>query len=361
MIIQSGNVGMSAKRSYYSHSYSNQSLQVWGKGSALISPTLAGITTATDKQKNASQSSSAKHAIYGDGNNSNDFFTELQNRYKPSQKVSRPLRTGSSDSLKDLQKIRQRTLSYILDLLFSKERRWDYSSAQNLPSDSTENNFGGQYTAEFYYEENENVSFSTEGMVKTSDGKEISFQLDLTLSRSFVQYSREAIDFGAPRMMDPLVINLDSPSANVSDQKFYFDLDGDGHEESISSLGAGSGFLALDKNGDGIINDGSELFGTKSGNGFEDLSAFDLDKNGWIDEADDIFDKLLVWTKDENGNDKLIDLKKAGVGAIYLGAADTQFSLNDTGNRTNALIQKSGIFLYESGRSGTIQQVDLAT
>lgn len=361
MIIQSGNVGMSAKRNYFSRSYSNQSLQVWGKGSALISPTLAGITTATDNQKTASQKSSAKHNIYGEGGGGNDFFTELQNRFKPDQKVNRISRAQAPDSLKDLQKIRQHTLNYIWDLLFSKDRRWDYNSAQNIQGEGSENSFGGQYRAEFYYEENETASFSTEGVVKTSDGREINFNLELTMSRSFVQYSSEAIDFGAPRMMDPLVINLDSPSATVSDQKFYFDLDCDGEKESISSLGAGSGFLALDKNGDGTINDGNELFGTKSGNGFEDLAAYDLDKNGWIDEADDIFDKLLVWTKDENGTDKLIDLKKAGVGAIYLGSADTKFSLNDASNKTNAMIQKSGIFLYENGRSGTMQQLDLAT
>jgi hypothetical protein len=38
----------------------------------------------------------------------------------------------------------------------------------------------------------------------------------------------------------------------------------------------------------------------------------------------------MVWTKDEKGNDYLIDLKKADVGVIYLGNADTQFSLKIT-------------------------------
>ena len=68
-----------------------------------------------------------------------------------------------------------------------------------------------------------------------------------------------------------------------------------------------------------MINDGNELFGTKSGDGFKDLAKYDKDRNGWIDEADDIFDDLRIWTKDEQGNDKLLTLKEAGVGAIYLG------------------------------------------
>ena len=162
-------------------------------------------------------------------------------------------------------------------------------------------------------------------------------------------------------LTDPLVINLESNSASVTDQKFFFDLDSDGKEEQISQLGAGSGFLAYDKNGDGIVNDGSELFGTKSGDGFADLADYDEDGNGWIDENDDIFQKLKVWTKDAEGNDKLLDLKEANVGAIYLGSADTQMHLNDAyTNQTNAVIRKTGVFLRESGEVGTIQHVDLA-
>ena len=54
-------------------------------------------------------------------------------------------------------------------------------------------------------------------------------------------------------------------------------------------LGSGSGFLALDKNGNGKIDDGSELFGTKSGDGFADLAEYDSDGNGWIDEKGRVY------------------------------------------------------------------------
>lgn len=159
---------------------------------------------------------------------------------------------------------------------------------------------------------------------------------------------------------DPLMINLDTDIGSVSDQKFYFDLDADGKKEQIFFAGQGSGFLALDKNGDGIINDGSELFGTKSGDSFKDLATYDSDGNGWIDENDSIFSRLRIWTKDADGNDYLMDLKKADVGAIYLGNIDTQFSLKDDENKLNAEIKKSGIYLRESsGAVGTLNHVDL--
>lgn len=62
----------------------------------------------------------------------------------------------------------------------------------------------------------------------------------------------------------------------------------------------------------------------------------------------------------EKGESELMDLKASGVGAIYLGYEDTEFSLKNAENETNAVIRKTGLFLYEDGMSGTVQQMDLA-
>ena len=345
MIIQSSNVGMSGRRSFSSRSASSQSLVTWGKKSL-------SLTTDTS-------SAQSEHAIYGGARDGNSFSDDLLDRFKSGQKVNGIQRTGRANSLQNLVKIREQTLNYLLNLLLGKDARTGSSSLSDLYRGDQPS--GGQYSAEFYYEENETTSFTTDGVVKTSDGREISFNVELTMSRSFTQYASQTIDFGSPRFMDPLVINLDAPAADVKDQKFLFDLDADGHEEAISRLGAGSGFLALDKNGDGQINDGSELFGALNGDGFADLAKYDNDGNGWIDEADEIFDRLLIWSKDANGNDQLVGLGKAGVGAIYLGAQNTQFSMNNAHNEVNAMVRQTGMFLYENGGIGTIQQLDLAT
>lgn len=208
--------------------------------------------------------------------------------------------------------------------------------------------------------EAEFTAFQTTGMAKTADGREINFGVSVEMSRAFCA-KYESFTQQNYIVTDPLVINLDSNVASVSDMKFLFDLDADGKEEEISFAGRGSGFLALDKNGDGKINDGSELFGTKSGDGFGDLAAYDEDGNGWIDEADSIFKDLKIWTKDENGKDVLMNLKDADVGAIYLGSAQTEFSLNNQATQeTNGIIRKTGVYLKESGGVGTVQHVDLA-
>jgi len=210
--------------------------------------------------------------------------------------------------------------------------------------------------------EYENTSFKSTGEVQTSDGRSLSFNVEVTLGRSLVQRIDSLKDETYTRILtDPLVINMDTNATSISDQKFKFDIDSDGDEDEISFAGKGSGFLALDKNEDGKINDGSELFGTKSGDGFKDLSEYDEDKNGWIDENDVIFNKLKVWTKDEEGNDKLLNLKEADVGAIYLGNLDTEFSFKDGMGNTDAVLRKSGIYLKEStGAAGTVAHVDLA-
>lgn len=214
-------------------------------------------------------------------------------------------------------------------------------------------------TSSFYLEQ-ENTAYTANGIVRTADGRELNFGVTLEMSRAFCQ-KYESLSQNSYVVTDPLVINLDTNIGTVTDQKFLFDLDSDGEEEQISFAGEGSGFLALDKNGDGKINNGNELFGTRSGDGFRDLAEYDKDGNGWIDEADDVFKDLKVWTKDADGNDMLIDLKKAGVGAIYLGHASTQFSLNELEtNKTNGIVRSTGIYLKENGEAGTIQHIDLA-
>lgn len=207
--------------------------------------------------------------------------------------------------------------------------------------------------------ESESTTFATKGLVQTVDGRQLDFNVEVSMSRSFMSQI-DMLEVKEYIKTDPLMINLDTNVGSVSDQKFFFDLDSDGKEEKVSFAGKGSGFLALDKNGDGKINDGSELFGTKSGDGFKDLAAYDDDGNGWIDENDRVFSQLKVWTKDENGKDILLDLKGADVGAIYLRNTDTQFSLKNDSNDLDAEIKKTGIYLKEStGVVGTLNHVDL--
>ena len=219
---------------------------------------------------------------------------------------------------------------------------------------------GGLSFTQTTYAEEETTAFLAQGMARTEDGRQIDFDVNILMSRSFVQYTQINVPLFSDALFDPLMINTGSAIARLSDQTFKFDLDMDGTEDNIAMPESGTGFLALDLNEDGIINDGSELFGVKSGNGFADLAAYDSDGNGWIDENDEVYSKLKVWYKNGDGKDELVDLQAADVGAIYLGNEKTDFSMYGSAFQLSGAVRATGLFLRESGGVGTVQHVDLA-
>ncbi len=227
--------------------------------------------------------------------------------------------------------------------------------------------FGLRYTYSETYSEQETTNFSATGIINTADGKQIEFQCDLSMQRSYSESVFSDTIIGAStdnaRLCDPLVINFAGNAAELRNTTFSFDLDADGKAENIHELNSGSGFLVLDKNGDGKVNDGNEMFGTKTGDGFADLAAYDEDGNGWIDENDSIYNSLGVWNNNA-WNGKIRSLQEAGIGAIYLKNANTEFSVKDLEtNELQGQIRKTGIFLSEKGNTisvGTIQHIDLA-
>ena len=227
------------------------------------------------------------------------------------------------------------------------------------PAQSQRQGWGIEYDKHEVVHESEQTSFAAQGVIKTSDGKEIQFNLSLEMSREFSQETNVSIRKGDGVKKDPLVINFDGAAAQLIDTKFSFDLDSDGSAEKMSFVGAGSGFLALDKNGNGVIDNGSELFGTQSGNGFADLSAYDSDGNHWIDENDAVYSKLQIFNKDAAGNDTLSTLAQRNVGALYLGNVATPFDLKNSANDLQGQVRSSGIYLREDGSAGTLQQVDI--
>ena len=207
--------------------------------------------------------------------------------------------------------------------------------------------------------EQENTRFTSTGKIETTDGRVLEFELTLAMNRDFI-CEKTLTESGRAELRDPLVINFDGKPAELSGKRFMFDLDADGKADSIHGLASGCGYLAIDSNADGCINDGNELFGTRSGDGFADLARLDSDGNHWLDEADAAYEKLRVWKNDGTGKESLNTLREAGVGALYLGSVETPFDMTDQENRLLAHIRASGVYLTENGKVGSLQQMDLA-
>ena len=245
------------------------------------------------------------------------------------------------------------------ELLQSNAPELNLGSIDGAVSDGNRG-WGLVYEYQEIVTEHENVKFSSGGYVTTADGRTIAFNLDFEMSRAFYQQTNLSVRMGdAAKVVDPLVVVFGSGAPTLSASKHDFDLNMDGKDDKISFATGNSGFLALDKNGDGIINDGSELFGPQSGNGFLDLSKYDTDQNGWIDEADEIFGQLMILTLSQDGEKTLFKLGDLGIGAIYLNAISTQFSLKD-GADTQGEMKSSSVFLREDGTAGTIHHIDLS-
>jgi hypothetical protein len=212
--------------------------------------------------------------------------------------------------------------------------------------------WGIDYSYEKTETNSQKLQFASAGNVTLEDGRKIDFKLSMSMQHTTMKH--ESLSFKAgDALIDPLVIQFQDGAVEFTNAKTNLDLNLDGKDEEFSFVGRGSGFLTLDKNNDGIVNDGSELFGPNSGDGFDDLRAYDQDNNNWIDENDTVFDKLRVWTKDEEGNENFYSLKDLGIGALYLQNVSTQFEF-DEGN-----LAKSSIFLRENGSAGMISEIDL--
>lgn len=235
----------------------------------------------------------------------------------------------------------------------------DAPAAGQTPPTPQRTGFGIEYD---YYErhyEAEKTTFSADGVIKTQDGREIAFSIDLSMSREFLREHNVSLRAGDAKLKDPLVLNFGGNAADLTTTRFSFDIDSDGRQDQIAFVGPNSGFLALDRNNDGIVNDGGELFGPTTGRGFAELAMYDDDGNQWIDENDSIYQNLRIWSKDPEGRDQLVALGQRAVGAIYLGHVTSPFSLKDSQNALLGQIRNSGVFLQENGTEGTIQQIDL--
>ncbi|MCL2220222.1 MAG: hypothetical protein FWC23_08835 [Chitinispirillia bacterium] len=210
------------------------------------------------------------------------------------------------------------------------------------------------------YRETQEMAFQASGVVNTLDGRQIRFDINVLSSYEY-STSISSIMEANLNFCDPLILNFDGTLPEFTKDRYEFDLMiGDNALENIFMPTNGSGFLALDKNGDGVINDGSELFGAKTGNGFWELMAYDEDGNGWIDEGDSAFENLkLMFVDKDSGETMLVSLKDSGVGAIFLGSVAVDYDIKGAGNETIGAVRRSGIFLNESGTVGAIHHVDL--
>lgn len=167
------------------------------------------------------------------------------------------------------------------------------------------------------------------------------------------------------RRIDPLVFDLGGDgitTVSLEESNAFFDLDNNGFAEKTSWVGAKEGLLAYDKNGDGIINGGNELFGdrtlmkdgkTLASSGFAALAEYDDNKDGKIDSNDVIYALLRIW-QDSDGDGiasagelrRLVDL-----GIVSIGLSYSNTGVTDSANNIQV---RTGTFTLTDGSSRAV-------
>jgi hypothetical protein len=136
----------------------------------------------------------------------------------------------------------------------------------------------------------------------------------------------------------PIAIDLNGDGIHTiarQDMTGTFDLLGSGKAIQTGWLSKSDGFLAIDSNHNGQIDDISELFGgSAKGDGFAKLATYDSNGDGLVDANDADFASLLIW-QDANSDGKtdageLMTLTQAGVTSLKL--AYTELAFLDANN-----------------------------
>ena len=170
---------------------------------------------------------------------------------------------------------------------------------------------------------------------------------------------------GKYHIYDPLTLDLDGDGIETVSHNGYkgalFDHDGDGIRTASGWVASDDGLLVVDRNGDGIINDGKELFGdssvlkdgTKAAHGYAALAEYDSNGDGVVDAKDADFDKLRVW-RDLNQDgvsqkEELFTLEEVGVQSLNVAYQDTNQNLGN-GNR----LAQEGSY---TGKDGNVRKM----
>mgnify|MGYP000040487760 FL=1 len=349
MIISNSNISLQQQHEKVEHTEERERLNVWlgERPSPAVQERPEQARVPVDQLDISTQASHAPHREQHD-------FGEMQLNAKQlmmMQLITKMIEalTGRKFDLFDPASLKQDIDAIELDAT---------QQTTSAPPPQQSAGFGIEYDYYASHYEYESLSFSAEGEVHTQDGKTINFSAQLNIKREFFEEQSISFRAGDAVKIDPLVLNFNGTAAELQQTRFEFDLDADGQTEQVALLKPDNAYLALDKNNDGTVNDGSELFGPSTGNGFNELASYDEDGNNFIDEADSIYDQLRLWTIDANGHEQLIGLGEKGVGAIYLGHLNTPFELQQN-QQTLGDIVSSSVYLTEEGGTGFIQQLDL--
>ena len=231
-----------------------------------------------------------------------------------------PIQTAD-DLNRELEAQKESTLAYQLIKQLLIEHSSSESQSISIDTDDLDLSLSQARSSSMSFALDETgLSFSwtqTEAFAATITGDGFSLSIAGVRVQSFqLELEREVAQ------SDPLQIDLSGDGFETTGLSWSvrWDITGDGVSEDVSVASDDDAVLALDRNGNGRIDSGKELFGEQNGhaNGYAQLRRYDDNHDGVIDASDNIFAalKLLRWQTD--GSQQLQTLADAGIASLSL-------------------------------------------
>ncbi|WDE10780.1 hypothetical protein [Thalassomonas haliotis] len=223
---------------------------------------------------------------------------------------------------------------------------------------------GEQVQVEEWFTREQSLSYQMQGQFQLDD-KQISLSYEFNISSESTRYRRFATRAG--NLQDPLLVQFGNQSLGHIQDRQAFDINNDKSLDKLPVFSGDVGYLVFDENANGRADDGSELFGPASGNGFQELAAFDSNQNGFIDKDDEHFEQLYLWQPkgesegevEPGAQQQWLSLDDAGIAAINLSAIETPYSFYDENDQLEAQMRRSSFAIGENGRGYGVHQVDV--
>jgi hypothetical protein len=176
----------------------------------------------------------------------------------------------------------------------------------------------------------------------------VTYQISMQVSHVEAQVEIQNVQISTA---DPLVLDMKGDGIELTSAGggAIFDINGDGQKESTAWVKGSSAFLAMDRNDNGRIDDGGELFGDQHGaaDGFQELARFDFNGDTVIDRKDPVFKTLKVY-QDLNGNGSIDTGEVASIEKVGIASINLDFEKSDINKNGNGLVLR-GSFTTEDG------------
>jgi hypothetical protein len=258
----------------------------------------------------------------------------------------------------------------ISDFSFAKAARYAQDDNSNLNAVTSPTNLeqisiddqsfqrGDYLSVEQWQSHEQHLNYQVKGVLNIND-QVLSLNYSFSLSNTHESYSK--VEMSAAALKDPIILQFGSQGLGRIEGHKSFHINQDNTVDALPLFSGDVGYLVYDKSQNNQADDGSELFGPQTGQGFLELTALDSNKNGFIDAEDEQFEQLYLWQPSEDNSqaEQWLSLKEAKIQAISLSTSTTPFDFYDQQGKIEAQLRQSSFSISDNGIGRGVHQVDV--